>query len=54
MSILKMTIAIDFYQDGKDRESMYLNIEMRKDNPTDNDIADLVRDELIEHLESTE
>jgi hypothetical protein len=52
MSKLKMTISIEFYQDGKDREPMYLNLDVHADNPTDENIADIIRDEIIEHLQS--
>lgn len=51
MSTLTMIIEINFYQDGKYREPLYLNIEMHKDNPSDDEIAEMVRDEIACHLE---
>lgn len=54
MSKLRMIIQIDFIGGMKDREPLCVEIEMDKKNPSDEEIADLLRNEVIEHFERNE
>jgi hypothetical protein len=51
MSKLTMLINIDFQGIGHERESVCVNLTLHNETPSDEEIADFVRDEVLNHLQ---
>jgi hypothetical protein len=50
MSKVTLLISIDFTGPGQERESLCVNLTPHQDNPSDEHIADMIREEVLEHL----
>lgn len=51
MSSVTLLLQIDFIKDGEARESLCVNIITRGDNPSDDTLAEIIADEVAEHLQ---
>lgn len=50
MSKVNLNVEIHFKKDGEERESLYLNLTLNKDHPSDDYIAQAIYDEVTDHL----
>ncbi len=51
MSGPRICVSVEFYRDGFTRESFDLDLTFTRDRVSDDDLAEAVRDALVEHME---
>lgn len=52
MSKVRIEIHIEFSGEGQEREPMYLDMTLSRENPSDAYICDEIANAVIEHVES--
>lgn len=50
MSKVSLSVEIHFKKEGQEREPLYLNLALNKENPSDDHIAQAIYDEVTDHL----
>ncbi len=50
MSKVTISIDIEFKGDGQEREGLCVNLTLHQDNPSDDQIAQAIYDEVTQHL----
>lgn len=50
MSKVRLIVDIDVIGEGRERESLHLEMTLNKDNPSDDHIAQAIYDEVTQHL----
>ncbi|KTB90226.1 hypothetical protein AO073_27150 [Pseudomonas syringae ICMP 11293] len=50
MSKVTLLINIEFTSPGQEREQLCVNLTPHQDNPSDEHVADMIREEVLEHL----